>query len=143
MAVRTATARWNGGLKDGDGTLSVGSGVLTDEKYTFTTRFEEEPGTNPEELLGAAHAGCFTMALGADLERAGTPAETLFTSSKIHLRGGDGGPRIDKIELVLTGRVPGIDQAAFEAAAQDTLENCIVSKALSVEDMTVEATLES
>ena len=143
MAVRTATARWNGGLKDGDGTLSVGSGVLSDQKYTFTTRFEEEPGTNPEELLGAAHAGCFTMALGADLERAGTPAETLSTSSKVHLRGGDGGPRIDKIELVLTGRVPGIDQAAFEAAAQDTLENCIVSKALSVEDMTVEATLES
>ena len=142
MAVRTATAQWKGTLKDGDGRMALGSGAF-EGKFSFTTRFEEEPGTNPEELLGAALAGCFTMALSVGLGEHDAVAESLDTVARVHLRGGDGGPRIDKIELRLTGRVPGIDEATFKELAEQTKQSCIISRALSVEDITVEATLES
>jgi lipoyl-dependent peroxiredoxin len=142
MAARTATAHWSGGLNDGDGSLALGSGAF-EGKYSYKTRFEDEPGTNPEELLGAAHAGCFTMALSVVLGQSDHVADSLDTTAKVHLRGGEGGPHIPKIELAVTGRVPGMDQEAFAKAAETAKRNCVISKALSVEDITVEATLES
>jgi osmotically inducible protein OsmC len=143
MAIRSARAKWNGGLKDGDGTMALGSGAF-EGAYSFSTRFEEGTGTNPEELIGAALAACFSMALSASLEREGHTPESVETVAKVHLRGGDGGPSIAQIELQTTGRVPGIDQAKFAEAAEDTKTNCIVSRALAgVEDMSAEATLES
>lgn len=139
---RKATARWNGGLKDGNGSLKTGSGAL-ESAYSFTSRFESGTGTNPEELLGAAHAGCYSMALAAGLERAGHPAAKIETSATVHLTKGDAGFSISGIDLVTRGVVPGVSEAEFRKFAEDTKTGCIVSRALSAVPMTLDAKLES
>jgi osmotically inducible protein OsmC len=139
---RKASAVWRGGLKDGKGTISSESGVLKETQYSFSTRFENGLGTNPEELIGAAHAACFSMALSAALERAGTPVESVQTNATVTLRLVDGTPTITKIELVTRGRVPGIDEATFVKEAEGAKVNCPVSRALaSVPEITLEASL--
>ena len=142
MAVRTANARWEGTLKEGNGNLKLGSGAY-EGQYNFSSRFESGVGTNPEELIGAAHAGCFSMALNAGLERAGTPATYVNTSANVHVTKGEAGMEISKIELTTEGAVPGLTQEQFAEAAQKTLETCIVSRALSSVPMTVSASLKS
>lgn len=128
---RTATAVWSGGLKDGKGNLSTQSGVLDNTQYGFSTRFEDGAGTNPEELIGAAHAGCFTMALSAQLGEAGMTAEKLQTNAAVTLDKVEGGFAISAIHLDLVARIPGADRSAFEAAAQRAKEGCPVSKVLN------------
>jgi lipoyl-dependent peroxiredoxin len=141
MPARTATARWEGGLQQGKGTLRLGSGAF-DGQYSFSSRFEEGTGTNPEELIGAAHAGCFTMALSAGLERAGHTANSIDTSARVHLERADGAFRISRIELTTTADVPGIDEADFQEQAQTAKQNCPVSKALAgVDDIELDARL--
>ncbi|QPC82680.1 OsmC family protein [Phototrophicus methaneseepsis] len=140
MAVRSASAKWEGTLKEGKGTLSTSLG---DHQYSFSTRFEEGTGTNPEELIAAAHSGCFSMALNAALERNGTPAEYVDTEAKVQLRQSDNGPTITGIELVTEAKVPGIDEATFQKFAEDTKDSCIISRALSAVPMTVSAKLVS
>jgi osmotically inducible protein OsmC len=138
---RTASAVWTGGLKDGKGSISTQSGVLTDTQYGFNTRFENGPGTNPEELIAAAHAGCFTMALSAQLGEAGMTAENLKTSAAVTLEKQDAGFAITAIHLDLTAKIPGADRAAFEAAANKAKEGCPVSKVLNA-SITLDAKLE-
>ena len=140
MPARTATARWEGGLKDGKGTMRLGSGAF-EGQYSFSSRFEEGTGTNPEELIGAAHAGCFSMALSGGLERAGHTANSIDTSARVHLEPGDGGFRIARIDLTTTADVPGIDQASFREAAETAKANCPVSKALTGVDIQLDARL--
>ena len=143
MAIRTATAEWDGTFSDGGGSVALGSGAF-EGSYSAESRFEEGQGTNPEELLGAAHAGCFTMALSLALTDAGTPPEHLDTDARVSLVKDDerGGFTVNKIELRTRGRVPGIDQAGFEQAAQAAKDGCPISKALAVPNISVEATLE-
>ncbi len=125
---RKATAIWNGGLKDGKGTLSTESGVLKQAQYSFSTRFENGIGTNPEELLAAAHAGCFTMALSAQLGNAGLTAQKLETTATISLEKLADGFAITKSHLDLTARIPGADRAKFDAAVKAAETGCPVSK---------------
>jgi osmotically inducible protein OsmC len=144
MAKRKANAQWSGGLKGGSGEVALGSGVFTGP-YSFKSRFEdEEPtATNPEELIGAAHAGCYSMQLSTMLEAAGTPAESVRTLAEVELRAGDGGARITSIKLSTTGRVPGIDAAAFEKTANEAKEACLVTQALAaVPDISLEVSFE-
>ena len=144
MATRKATAQWSGGLKGGSGSMALGSGVW-EGPFSFKSRFEDdEPtATNPEELIGAAHAGCYSMQLSAMLELAGTPAELVRTNATVELRADDPGPRIASIHLSTTGRVPGIDAATFERTAQEAKQGCLVTRALgAVPEITVEATFE-
>jgi osmotically inducible protein OsmC len=129
MPTSTATATWNGKLKDGRGHYAAGSAAFQGE-YTFATRFEGRPGTNPEELIAAAHAACFSMALAAALERAGTPATSITTKASCTIEAGSGGAKITKMRLETRGKVPGIDQATFTQAAEGAKENCPVSGAL-------------
>lgn len=129
MPTSTATATWNGKLKDGRGQFAAGSGSFKGD-YTFATRFEGKNGTNPEELIAAAHAACFSMALSAGLERAGTPVTRVTTKASCTLETVGGGPKITKMRLEARGTVPGIDQAAFQKAAETAKENCPVSGAL-------------
>ncbi|WP_423601676.1 OsmC family protein [Sphingomonas sp. MS122] len=133
MTTRTATARYSGFGKEGKGAITTQSGVLTDQYYAFNTRFEEEPGTNPEELIAAAHAGCFTMALSFALARAGYSDGTLETKAAIKLEQKDGGFAITRSDLTLTASVPGIDPAEFEKLAKEAEANCPVSKVLNAE----------
>jgi lipoyl-dependent peroxiredoxin len=143
MATRNGTAEWRGDLRNGAGTVSVASGLF-DGKYSFATRFEEEPGTNPEELIAAAHAACFSMALSNILAEAGHTAESVQTTAKVHLRFVDGAPTIAQIDLVTEGRVPGIDQDQFADFAAQAKAGCPVSRALAgVEEITLDATLAS
>jgi lipoyl-dependent peroxiredoxin len=128
---RTASALWTGGLKDGKGTISTHSGVLKDSPYGFKTRFEEQPGTNPEELIAAAHAGCFSMALSAQLGEAGMKAERIATSATVTLEKVGDGFSITEIHLDLVAKVPGADPAAFETAATNAKAGCPVSKVLN------------
>jgi lipoyl-dependent peroxiredoxin len=138
-----AQAEWTGDLKSGSGTFSAGDGGISGE-FSFKSRFEDGPGANPEQLIGAAHASCFSMALSAALGEAGHPVDSVKTNATVTLRIVDGAPTITKIELVTVGKVPGIDQAAFEAAATGAKANCPVSKALAgVPEVTLSATLES
>lgn len=139
---RTASAVWTGGLKDGKGSISTQSGVLANTQYGFNTRFENSPGTNPEELIAAAHAGCFTMALSAQLGEAGMTAENLQTSAAVTLEKQDNGFAITAIHLDLTAKIPGADRAAFEAAANKAKEGCPVSKVLNA-NITLDAKLEA
>ncbi|HJV83470.1 OsmC family protein [Noviherbaspirillum sp.] len=139
---RTASAAWTGGLKDGRGSISTQSGTLKDTRYGFTTRFENEPGTNPEELIAAAHAGCFTMALSAQLGEAGMTAESLRTSAEVTLDKVDDGFAITAIHLNLTAKIPGADPKAFQAAADRAKEGCPVSKLLNAK-ITMDAKLEA
>lgn len=136
---RTATAHWAGDLKAGKGTLKLGSGAFQGP-YSFASRFEGKQEANPEELLGAAHAGCFTMALSLALSSAGHVPTSLDTTATVHLNKGDAGFAITGIDLVTRGVVPGLSAAEFAKHAEATKVGCIVSRALSV-PMTVQATL--
>lgn len=138
---RTASAVWQGNLKQGKGALSTESTVLNQTQYSFSTRFENGRGTNPEELIAAAHAGCFTMALSAALEKAGHVAGRLATNAAVTLEQVGGNWTISTIHLELTGSVPGIDQAGFEAIAADAKANCPVSRVLNAK-ITLSAKLE-
>lgn len=140
MAIRTANAHWEGTLKEGKGTMKLGSGAF-EGPYSFSSRFEEGTGTNPEELIGAAHAGCFSMALAAGLTNAGFAPTSIRTSAKVHLTRDDSGPRISTIELDTEGEVPGIDEAAFQQHAENTKTGCPVSKALTGVEVKVNARL--
>jgi osmotically inducible protein OsmC len=141
MPVRKANAVWEGGLKDGQGTVKLGSGAF-EGRYSFGSRFEEAGGTNPEELIGAAHAGCFSMALSAGLGRAGFTPTRVATTAKVHLEKVGEGFKITRIELDNESSVPGIDEAAFQEAAEAAKANCPVSKALAgVPEITLEARL--
>lgn len=133
MPTRSGSARYQGFGKDGKGTVSTQSGVLSDSPYGFNTRFENEPGTNPEELIAAAHASCFTMALSFALARAGHSNGTLDTSAKVTVEQQDGGFTITSSALELTGHVPGISSEEFEKLAQEAKANCPVSKLLKAE----------
>jgi lipoyl-dependent peroxiredoxin len=142
MATRNARARWNGTLQEGSGIMALGSGAF-EGPFTFKSRFEDGPGTNPEELIAAAHAGCFSMAFGNILSEAGTPPESIETEARVHLRQEGGLPTITRIDLVTRGRVPGADEAGFRDAANAAKEGCPVSRALGgVGEITLEATLE-
>jgi lipoyl-dependent peroxiredoxin len=145
MATRNASATWRGNLKEGDGTMALGSGVW-EGPFTFKSRFEPEEagGTNPEELIGAAEAGCFTMQLASTLSEAGHVPDSVETEAKVHIRQVDGNPTITQIDLITRGKVPGIDQETFQKTAQETREVCIISRALgAIETINVTATLES
>jgi osmotically inducible protein OsmC len=140
MPARTATARWQSGLRDGNGTMSLGSGAL-EGQYSFSSRFEEGTGTNPEELIGAAHAGCFSMALSAGLEAAGYTPRSVETTAKVHLVPADGGFRISRIDLTTSADVPSIEPAAFQEQAEAAKANCPVSKALAGVEIQLDASL--
>lgn len=140
MVTRTASARYQGLGKDGKGQVSTQSGVLSEQKYGFTTRFEDEPGTNPEELIAAAHASCFTMALSFALAAAGHGDGTLETRAAVRLDKDGDGFKIASSALTLTATVPGIDKAEFDRIAQDAKAGCPVSKVLNCE-ITLDATL--
>ncbi|MEZ0470597.1 OsmC family protein [Luteimonas salinilitoris] len=138
---RNATARWEGDLKSGKGSLSTPqSGLLDGARYGFNTRFGDEKGTNPEELIAAAHAGCFTMALAAKLTEAGHPPESVDTRAEVDLSM-EGGPTLSAIRLKTRAKVPGIDDQKFRAIADDAKQNCPVSKALSAVPISLEAEL--
>lgn len=138
---RHATAHWEGDLKTGRGQLSTPqSGLMENTRYAFNSRFGDEKGTNPEELIAAAHAGCFTMALSARLTEAGHPPTRLDTRADIDLSM-ENGPLLSQIRLKVSAEVPGIDDAKFQAIAQDAKQNCPVSKALSAVPISLEATL--
>jgi lipoyl-dependent peroxiredoxin len=139
---RTGSAIWQGGLKDGRGTVSTESGVLKETQYSFSTRFEEGAGTNPEELLAAAHAGCFSMALSKQLEDAGMRAERIETTATVRLEKTDAGFTITKVHLDLTATVPSADRAAFEQAADNAKAGCPVSRLFNAE-LTLDAKLAS
>ena len=138
---RTASAVWNGSLKEGRGTITTQSGVLSDAPYSFVTRFESGKGTNPEELIAAAHAGCFTMALSAQLGTMNFTPQSLRTSAKLTLEKLDAGWTVSKIHLDVSARVPGISASAFESAAASAKANCPVSRLLKAE-ITMDANLE-
>jgi lipoyl-dependent peroxiredoxin len=143
MATRNGSAEWRGDLKTGDGDLTVGDGVFKGA-YSFSSRFEEGEGTNPEELIAAAHAACFSMSLGNIMAQHGHPAESVRTVAKVHLRQTDTGPAIQQIELETEGRVPGIDQDHFAEHAEEAKKDCPVSRALAgVEEITLTARLVS
>jgi lipoyl-dependent peroxiredoxin len=139
---RHALAHWEGDLKSGSGTLDTPqSGLLDGVRYGFNSRFGDQKGTNPEELIAAAHAGCFTMALANKLAEAGHPAEALDTRAEVDLSM-EGGPSLSAIRLKLKAKVPGIDPAKFRAVAEDAKENCPVSRALSAVPVELDAELE-
>lgn len=140
MLTRTSNARWNGGLKDGKGTVALGSGAFTGQ-YSFGSRFESGTGTNPEELIAAAHAGCYSMALSAGLERAGFKPESVATTAKVSMDKVDGGMKIVRIDLVTEAKIPGIEPAAFEEQAQAAKVGCLISRALAAVDITLDARL--
>lgn len=133
MTTRTATARYTGFGKEGKGAITTQSGVLTDQFYGFNTRFEDGAGTNPEELIAAAHAGCFTMALSFALARAGFNDGTLETKGAVKLEQKDGGFTITRSDLTLTASVPGIDPDQFADLADEAKRTCPVSKLLNAE----------
>ena len=142
MAVRTADAEWRGSLQDGDGTMKMASGAY-EGQYSFSSRFEEGTGTNPEELIAAAHAGCYSMQLSGVLGAQGHKPESIRTEARVQLLKEGEGFAIKRIELITRGRVPGIDEETFRQAAETAKEGCPVSVALaSVETITVDATLE-
>ncbi|HEV2341244.1 MAG TPA: OsmC family protein [Candidatus Acidoferrales bacterium] len=131
--IRKASAVWNGSLKDGKGTISTDSGVLSSTPYSFATRFEGARGTNPEELIAAAHAGCFTMALSAELGKAGITPESLETSAAVTLEKLEAGFTVTKVRLDVSARIPNADEAAFQKAAQSAEANCPISRLLKAE----------
>jgi osmotically inducible protein OsmC len=131
--VRKASAVWKGSLKEGKGTISSESGVLSNTPHSFSTRFENAKGTNPEELIAAAHAGCFTMALSAQLGNAGITPESLETTASLTLDKLDAGWSITKIHLDVAARIPGVDKAAFDKAAENAKAGCPVSRLLKAE----------
>lgn len=136
-----ASAHWEGDIKKGKGTISTQSGALKEQPYGFNTRFEDEPGTNPEELIGAAHAGCFSMAFSLELGNAGYTADSIDTKAKVTLDKDGDGFSITKIHLDMNARIPGIDDAEFQKIANGAKEGCPVSKVLNAE-ITLDARLE-
>jgi osmotically inducible protein OsmC len=139
---RKGSAVWNGSLKDGKGTVSTESGVLKEAQYSFKTRFEQGAGTNPEELVAAAHAGCFSMALSLFLGNAGLTPDAIRTTATVTLEQVGGGFAITKSHLDVTAKVPGATAEAFQAAAKGAKENCPLSKLLNAE-ITMDARLEA
>ena len=137
MAIRASSAEWKGSLKEGSGTMRLASGAY-EGAFTFSSRFEEGKGTNPEELIGAAHAGCFSMFLAALLSGAGYEVKRIHTTATVHLRAG---PTIALIELKTEAEVPGIEEAAFLEQAEAAKKNCPVSKALASVETTLSARL--
>lgn len=138
---RKGSALWRGGLKDGKGSLATESGVLADTPYSFGTRFEDATGTNPEELVAAAHAACFSMALSGQLGNAGARPESIRTTATVSLEKQEAGWSVTESRLEVVARVPGIDRATFEQAAQAAKEGCPISRLLNAR-VTLEATLE-
>jgi lipoyl-dependent peroxiredoxin len=141
MAIRTAKAVWEGTLTEGTGTLSSESGAIREAAYSFPSRFQEGTGTNPEELIAAAHAGCFSMALSHGLAQAGHPPTRIQTEARVHLEKGDEGFSITRIELVTDAEVPGVDEASFQEHAQGAKKGCPVSRALGAVPIELKATL--
>jgi len=140
---RSGSAVWQGGLKDGRGAISTESGALKSYPYGFSSRFEGQKGTNPEELIAAAHASCFSMALSAGLEKAGKPATRVQTDAACTLEMVNGTPTITRMDLKVRGKVPGLDQAAFQKAAEEAKTGCPVSRALKgIPQVTLDAKLE-
>ena len=137
---RKASAVWQGGLKDGKGTISTDSGVLSNTQYSFSTRFENGTGTNPEELIAAAHAGCFSMALSAQLGEAGIKPESIETTATVTLEKVEGGFAVTESHLEVKAKLPGGDQAAFEKAANNAKAGCPISKLLNAK-ITMDAKL--
>ncbi|MET3528076.1 OsmC family protein [Phenylobacterium koreense] len=140
--IRKARAVWRGTGRDGDGDLTTDSGVLKSSPYSFKTRFENEPGTNPEELIAAAHAGCFTMQLAFLIQRAGAAAEKLETEAAVSVVPDGEGFKIDRSALTLKAKVPGMDQAKFEELARTAEKVCPVSRLMNAE-ITLDLTLEA
>ncbi len=140
---RSASAVWQGNLKQGRGVLSSDSGVLKDTAYSFATRFETSPGTNPEELIAAAHAGCFSMAFSAELGKAGFTPDRVATTAGVSLDMINGNPTITRIHLEMTAKIPGIDQAKFEEISKAAKAGCPVSRLLTGAEITLSAKLES
>jgi osmotically inducible protein OsmC len=140
MIKRKASAVWKGGLKDGKGAISTASGVLKDTQYSFGTRFEEGVGTNPEELIAAAHAGCFSMALSAQLGNAGMTAESIQTTATITMEKTDAGFTVTASHLDVVAKIPGADKAKFEAAANEAKQGCPISRLLNAK-ITMDAKL--
>jgi osmotically inducible protein OsmC len=141
MAIRKANAEWNGGLKGGKGKLALGSGAF-EGPYSFQSRFEDGSGTNPEELIGAAHAGCYSMALSGALEKAGFSPESVKTEAHVSLEKEGEGFAIKKIKLVTNARIPEISKEDFQKHAQAAKENCPVSKVLAATNIELEARLQ-
>ena len=139
---RSASAVWKGGLRDGKGTISTDSGVLSDAQYSFATRFEQGTGTNPEELIAAAHAGCFAMALSNELGHAGLTPERISTTAAVTLEKTEAGFTITAVHLNVSAKVPGATRQAFETAANSAKAGCPVSKVLNAK-ITMEAGLEA
>ena len=139
---RKATAVWKGGLKDGRGTISGESRAFQDLAYDFRKRFENDPGTNPEELIAAAHAGCFSMALSAELGKAGLAPESIRTTAAVTLEMLESGPTVTAIHLDVVARVPGADAAKFAAAAEGAKEGCPISRLLKAAKITMSSPLE-
>ena len=137
---RTGSAHWSGGLKDGKGTVSTQSGVLSKTQYSFSTRFENGVGTNPEELIAAAHAGCFSMALSAQLGNAGMTAESIDTTATVSLEKTEGGFSITAVHLDVKAEIPGADKAKFDEAAANAEKGCPVSRVLNAK-ITMDASL--
>jgi osmotically inducible protein OsmC len=137
---RKGSAHWSGGLKDGKGTVSTPSGVLKDAQYSFSTRFENGIGTNPEELIAAAHAGCFSMALSAQLGNAGMTAESIDTTATVTLDKTEAGFSITSSHLDVTVKIPGADKAKFDEAAKNAETGCPVSRVLNAK-ITMDAKL--
>ncbi|HXF40339.1 MAG TPA: OsmC family protein [Blastocatellia bacterium] len=139
---RKASAVWKGGLKDGKGSISTDSGVLSDTQYSFSTRFEDGIGTNPEELIGAAHAGCFSMALSGQLGNAGMTAESINTTATVTMEKTDAGFTVTEVHLDVTAKIPGASEEAFNTAANNAKAGCPISRLLNAK-ITMEARLES
>ena len=140
MPVRTAEAEWKGNLSRGSGRMKLGSGAF-EGSYSFVSRFEDGPGSNPEELIGAAHAGCFSMALSHMLSEAGHIPDVVHTSAKVHIDKVEDGFKITSIELVTQGKVPGIDEETFREKAEAAKEGCPVSQALAGTEIKLQAEL--
>jgi lipoyl-dependent peroxiredoxin len=141
MPIRTANATWNGDLKTGKGIVSAESGLFKDAAYNFAQRFEEAKGTNPEELLGAAHAACYSMALSAGLSNAGFKVKSVKTTDKVHVEKVADGFAITKIEVTCDAEVEGVDEKKFQEIAEGTKKGCPVSKALTGVEFILKATL--
>jgi osmotically inducible protein OsmC len=141
---RHATAVWNGTLKEGNGTMTVPSGVLKDARYTWAQRFAEDPGTNPEELIAAAHAGCFSMAFSGKLTTAGFPPDRIETTATVTLEKTDAGMSVTKIHVSTRARVPNVSQAVFDEQAEGARAGCPISRLLApAATITMDATLET
>ena len=138
--IKSGSAKWEGSLKEGNGHVSTESGVLSDQPYGFNTRFEGKQGTNPEELIGAAHASCFSMALSMILGQSDLTPDSIETKAEVHLEEKDGGFHVPKVHLTVEASIPGASQEDFDEAAKTAKENCPISKLLTAE-ITVDAKL--